>query len=145
MQSKRMDQQEEQESKYDYEPRKADGTHRAQCIKLLQVRCAAPASVSPPQSFRLPDELLAHLPGTDGHLRACTRHAGAHAAVGLVELGFRRVAGLARFRVFLVQAFQRPASAPPGFVRDKPAPVRYSDCVNLKTQGISYDGDRASR
>src|ERR1039458_8742349 len=141
MQSKRMDQQEEQESKYDYYLREADGTHRAQCIKLLQVRCAAPASFPPPQSFRLPYELLAHLPGTD-HLRACTRHAGAHAAVGLVELGFRRVAGLARFLVFLVQAFQRPASAPPGFVRDKP---RYSDCVNLKTQGISYDGDRASR
>src|ERR1019366_587539 len=50
-----------------------------------------PASFPPPQSFRLPDELLAHLPGTDGHLRACTRHTGAHAAVGLVALGFRRV------------------------------------------------------
>src|ERR1039457_5375336 len=65
-----------------------------------------PASFPPPQSFRLPDELLAHLPGTDGHLRTCTRHAGAHAAVGLVELGFRRVAGLAPFLVFLVQAFE---------------------------------------
>ena len=41
---------------------------------------------------------------------------------GLVELGFRRVAGLTRFLVFPVQAFERPESAPPGFVRDKPAP-----------------------
>src|ERR1039458_6053054 len=120
MQSKRMDQQEEQESKYDYYLREADGTHRAQCIKLLQVRCAAPASFPPPQSFRLPDELLAHLPGTDGHLRACTRHAGAHAAVGLVELDFRRVVGLARFLVFLVQAFEGPASAPLGLSTSQP-------------------------
>src|ERR1039457_2703281 len=44
-------------------------------------------------SFRLPYELLAHLPGVDGHLRARAGHAGAHPPVGLVELGFRRVVG----------------------------------------------------
>src|ERR1039458_7691807 len=64
-------------------------------------------SLPPRQSLRLADHLFAHLPGIDGHLRAFTRHAAAHAAVGLVELGFRRVVRLFRFLIVLVQAFQR--------------------------------------
>src|SRR5258708_31611742 len=69
---------------------------------LLRERSLPPLRLPPRQSLRLADDLLAHLPGVDGHLRAFTSHARAQAAVGLVELRFRRVARLARLLVILV-------------------------------------------
>src|ERR1019366_5366794 len=62
----------------------------------------AVASLPPRQSLGLPDELFAQFPAVDGHLRPLAGHARAHAAVGLVELGFGRVVGLASFLVGLV-------------------------------------------
>src|ERR1039457_5837823 len=108
-------------------------TSKTFCIKhVLQVSflavtvlgSATPArSFPPPQSLRLPYELLAHFPGVDGHLRARAGHAGTHAAVGLVELGFRRVAGLAPF---LIAGFQRlpgrVRGGPRVFLLDEPSP-----------------------